>query len=672
MERKQNQDKILSLDDIILEVRGEKSSGDGSPETGATRASGTGIWKTEAFAQWKDELAETEIVEEPPQEKAAASKGKKLPKKRPRKRAKNSKAEHAASSAPAQTAEEENQDPEAKGAAGKARAYDCIRYHREDPAEAAKYLKKKIGRTLPRLVLMLPPLATALYLLLYDAGHAPMPQLPDPRIPGIAACVCLLLCMCLSWETQWSGIRRLMLLRPSLDSLVFFQCAAAMVHGVWSVILPQQAGGSGFCALACLSCFFALRQKRNRMIAVRRGFKAAMMGAMPAGVKVCSDYVGNRVAVKSHEGAEPDFHAMARPDGTEEASMWFSPLLLVVMVLAAVVCANRTGDWGMLPRYFAALSAVGLSGGLILASAPAARKIGKQLFASGCVLVNTQCARKLSKTGFAILCDSDIYPMGSMKITGMKVVAPFDMPTVVSYAAGVMVFLGGGVGKAFSDFAREQYLFPAKVQQQKFYESGGIVAEIEGHTVLVGTMLFLNRFGIPVTEGRKVRRGVFIAIDNRFAGLFSVHAEPQSQVYHAFTLLQQAKVRPVLDVLNFLTDQDGIERDFELKHDSTDYPDLNERIYGSEGDFAADEPPMALLARDGMLPFAETLLGAERLRAVTDFNLVLGLASAFLGVAAMYLLLVTGAAAATPLNALLYTFLCSLPAWVRTILGARI
>ena len=396
------------------------------------------------------------------------------------------------------------------------------------------------------------------------------------------------------------------------------------------------------------------------------------MGAMPAGVKVCSDYVGNRVAVKSHEGAEPDFLAMTRPDRTEEASLWFAPLLILMVSVLSVLIAFETQTWMLLPRYFAALSAVAVSGGLILASAPAARKIGKQLFASGCLLVNGQCAAKMSRTSFAILCDSDIYPMGTMSIRGMKVMEPFDMPTVVSYTAGVMVFLGGGIGKAFSDFARKEYLFPAKVQHQKFYESGGIVAEIEGHTVLVGTMMFLNRFGIPVTEGRKIRDAVFVAIDNRFAGLFSVNAEVHSQVHHAFTLLDQARVRPVLDVLNFLTDQDRIEQAFELKHDSTDYPDLNERIYGSEGDFAADEPPMALLARDGMLPFAEALLGAKQLSTVTRFNLILGLVTTFLGIAAMYLLLYTGAAAATPLHVLAYTMLCSLPAWVRTTLSASV
>ena len=663
MERKQDRDETLSLDDIISEVRGKTVP---AGETEENAVSGTGIWKTEAFAQWKDQLTDAEVEETESTGPISIPEQNQKKNRRHHKKTEQKTRRSTEKESPALT-EEEGLPVEPPG-----RPYDCIRYQREDPAEAAKYLKRKIARTLPRLLLMLPPLLSALYLLLYESGYVPLPVLPDVRIPGIAACACLLLCMLLSWETQWSGLKRLLLLRPSLDSLIFFQCVAVLTHGIWCVCLPAYAGGSTFCAVACFSCFFALRQKRNRMISVRRSFKAAMMGAMPAGVKVCSDYVGNRVAVKSHEGAEPDFLAMARPDRTEEASLWFAPLLILMVSVLSVLIAFETQTWMLLPRYFAALSAVAVSGGLILASAPAARKIGKQLFASGCLLVNGQCAAKMSRTSFAILCDSDIYPMGTMSIRGMKVMEPFDMPTVVSYTAGVMVFLGGGIGKAFSDFARKEYLFPAKVQHQKFYESGGIVAEIEGHTVLVGTMMFLNRFGIPVTEGRKIRDAVFVAIDNRFAGLFSVNAEVHSQVHHAFTLLDQARVRPVLDVLNFLTDQDRIEQAFELKHDSTDYPDLNERIYGSEGDFAADEPPMALLARDGMLPFAEALLGAKQLSTVTRFNLILGLVTTFLGIAAMYLLLYTGAAAATPLHVLAYTMLCSLPAWVRTTLSASV
>ena len=667
MERKENRDNALSLDDIIKEVREErKSAGQGTE--GMKSASGTGIWKTEAFAQWKDELTEVEPEEEAIAASAVADDQEPQRKSRKRKKIKEKKTEPVVS---------HQAEPEAElDATVKTRriAYDCIRYDREDPADTVRYLQKKIGRTVPKLLTMIPFIVTALYLTLYDAGYAPMPTLPDNRIPMVVACGCLLFCMLLSWEVQWSGFRRLLMLRPSLDTLVFFQCAASMTHGVWSVLLPDFAGGNGFYVLACISCFFALRQKRNRMITVRRGVKTAMVGAMPAGVKICRDYVGNRVAVKCHEGAEPDFRVMARPDRTEEASFWFAPLLISMIVIFAVMIGYTNQLWMLLPWYFAALSAVAVPGGLILASAPAARKIGKQLFASGCMLVNSQCAKIMSKTGFAILCDRDIYPVGTMKITGMKVVAPFDrdVSAVVRYTAGVMIFLGGGIGKAFSDFAREQDTFPAKVQHQKFYESGGIVAEIEGHTVLVGTMLFLNRFGITVTEGRKVKRGVFVAIDNQFAGLFSVKAEAQSQVYHAFTLLQQAKVRPVLDVLNFLTDQDMIEKSFELKHDSTDYPDLNERIYGSEGDFAADEPPMALLAREGMLPFAEALLGARRLSKVTRFNLIIGIGSALLGVSAMYLLLFSGAAAATPVNTLVYTMLCSLPVWVKTFFGAQI
>ena len=562
-----------------------------------------------------------------------------------------------------------NQEPAPRQAAS--RPYDCIRYQREDPADTVSYLRKKIRSTTPRIILLAPLCLAALYLMATEVYPIPLAGRLTAQLREGAVCGCLLLAMLLSWEVQWSGLRRLVCLHPTLDSLVFFQCGAMLAYGVLEVLQLTPASGC-FGALGVVSCLFSMIQKRSRMIAVRRSHKAAMMGAMPAGVKVCSDCAGNLVAVKTHEGAEPDFSQMCRMDRTEEASLWFAPLLLLFMVILSGVTAYLKQSWAQLPYYLAAMSAVSAPPALLLSSAQAAKKVGKQLFGSGSVLLSNHHAKQMAKANFAILCDADLYPVGTMKISGMKVMPGFSVETVVSYTAGVMIFLGGGVGKAFSDFTREQYLVPARVQQQKFFESGGISAQIEGHTVLVGPALFLNRFGIAVTAGKKVRRGVFVAVDGTFAGLFSVNTVPQSQVYHAFTLLRQARIRPVLDVLNFLTDQEAIEEEFELRNDSTDYPDLNERIYGSECEFGVDEPPMALLARDGMLPFAEVLLGAKRQTKATGFCLTLGLLSAGLGIAVMYFLLYSGAAAATPLNALLYSALWSLPAWVFTAANARI
>lgn len=665
MERNEENNTELSLESIIAEVK-SKEPGQSAP----------------AFSADRDDRGEAplhpENTDEPAQPAPRA-----LPEDAPPVSGRFWKTE--VFSAPPEldmeqaTAPEEGEEPVAdppeKGRKPKKKRelpYDCIRYYREDPADTVAYLRKKIRRVTPRILLLALLTGAALYLLGAEAYPLPLPALMTQRVRDAAACVCLLAAMLCSWESQWSGLKRLARLHPSLDSLVFVQCAAMLTHGVWRVFFSAGAGTGSFCAIGVASCFFVMIQKRSRMIAVRRSHKAAMMGAMPAGVKVCSDCAGNLVAVKTHEGAEPDFAQMCRMDRTEEASLWFSPLLLLMMVLLSLVTAYLKNSWADMPFYLAAMTAVSVPAGLILSSAQVTKKVGKQLFGSGSVLLSGQHAKQVAKANFAILCDSDLYPIGTMKISGMKVVSGFSVETVVSYTAGVMIFLGGGIGKAFSEFAREQYLFPAKVQQQKFFESGGISAEIEGHTVLVGPALFLNRFGIAVTAGKKVRKGVFVAIDGRFAGLFSVNSVPQSQVYHGFTLLRQAKIRPVLDVLNFLTDQEEIEEQFELRTDSTDYPDLNERIYGSECEFGVDEPPMALLARDGMLPFAEVLLGAKRQAKATTFSLVMGLLSAGFGVAVMYFLLYSGAAAATPVNALLYTALWSLPVWFATGTTAKI
>ena len=101
MERKENRDTTLSLDDIIKEVREERKSIGQESKDEKPSSSGTGIWKTEAFAQWKDELTEVEQDEDPVEGTPAsdAEKPKRSGRKRKKKEQKEKKAEKAAKTA---------------------------------------------------------------------------------------------------------------------------------------------------------------------------------------------------------------------------------------------------------------------------------------------------------------------------------------------------------------------------------------------------------------------------------------------------------------------------------------------------------------------------------------------------------------------------------------------
>lgn len=233
---------------------------------------------------------------------------------------------------------------------------------------------------------------------------------------------------------------------------------------------------------------------------------------------------------------------------------------------------------------------------------------------------------------------------------------------VVGCAASLLQEVGGGLAKAFVEFARQMYIVPNKARELRFFDTRGIAATVSGKYVQLGTASYLMRMGIRVTEGLKLKNSIFIAIDSQFAGIFSMHYEVQTPVYAAFGLLKQAKVRPVLALRDTNQTQSAVESRFELRRDTAYQPDLEERLRYSAASFGREEETLALLSRDGLMPFAEVLCAAKKWRKAALQGCVLGTLCALCGMLILAYLTGSGAAqAADPMNVLAYLLLWSLP-----------
>ena len=105
-----------------------------------------------------------------------------------------------------------------------------------------------------------------------------------------------------------------------------------------------------------------------------------------------------------------------------------------------------------------------------------------------------------------------------------------------------------------------------------------------------------------------------------------------------------------------------MESRFELKRDATYQPELEERLRYSASAFGKDEETLALLSRDGLMPFAEVLAAAAKWRKAALQGCVLGTLCALVGMLIMAFL--TGQVAITnadPLHVLAYLVIWSLP-----------
>ena len=558
------------------------------------------------------------------------------------------------------------EEPEMPRKPKKRLSYDLFNRPMEDAGQASSKLGKRLGGMAARLLLYFPITVTSLYLTAAVSRGLPMPAgFTYEAYPiyyfGIFA-LCQLLSLIFHYEGTLSGLWRLFHGKPTLDTVVTLSGLASLAYCGVAAFLPHWNMGLPYVCVNVVTGFFALLSKRQRYESLRRGYKALTMGTAPSGVKVYSDGKVQNLATKTQSGVDVDPQALSRPDFTESYSNFYAPLAIVLSVALAISSTVLKGETPHFLWSLSAILSVAAPMCLLLSSSASGKRLGKKLYTSGSMLVNAQSANRLAKSRWAVLKDADLYPAGSVKITGMKIAENQEPEVVVGCAASLLQEVGGGLAKAFVEFARQMYIVPNKARELRFFDTRGIAATVSGRYVQLGTASYLMRMGIRVTEGLKLKNSIFIAIDSQFAGIFSMHYDVQTPVYAAFGLLKQAKVRPVLALRDTNQTQSAVENRFELKRDATHQPDLEERLKYSASSFGKDEETLALLSRDGLMPFAEVLCAAKKWRAAAVLGCILGTICALCGMLILaYLTGQSAAIAADPLNVLVYLLLWSLP-----------
>lgn len=570
---------------------------------------------------------------------------------------------------PEETREPEAAPPPAPKRTSPALNYDFTNVKYEDAAKGADQCLKKLRRMTLRLFMMFPILGLAMYLSFAPTYGLPLPPgfsyLNTPYLYVFALCAAEIFCMLLCPEITAAGIWRLMRLRPTMDSLVAFSCLTSLVHAVTIIVRPQWGGWLPYNCVSCTACFLALLAKRQRVSALRRTYKLLHVTASPLALKAEDD-----VAFKSAMGVYADPVQLSSPDMAERLSVYYAPLALVCAVVFAFLSSFGQKDP---ERFFWALSALGVMAlpfAMLFSSAFPRHRITKKLFSSGCALVSDDHARTISRVSGVLLTDGDLFPPGSVKVTGMKIASTQSMDKVIGAAASALLPLEGGLSRAFSELAKNQFLAPLAAKTLSIYESGGLSAEVGGNQVLIGNASFLMRMGIRFGDGFQMKNGIYIAINSAFAGVFSVQYQVTPQTYVTFRLLKRLRIRPILAARDFNVTPSLIDKLFHLRPDGYAYPDAVRREQLSlKKQEESGAPVLALMTRDSALPFAEAIGGARRMRNASRFNLACSVACGVIGLMQMYFLVFhLSAASATPALVLGYQLSWLVPVILSSIL----
>lgn len=450
------------------------------------------------------------------------------------------------------------------------------------------------------------------------------------------------------------------------ETLVTASVLLALLDAALQYFSADRAYGMPFCAVAGVSLFFASLGTLRGRRAFNLTFRMADRAKVPTVLSAEWEKVDEGHVISKNVGAVRGFVTRGTDqDPAESLYAWLAPLLLLLCVLLAFLCSAATGESNAFFHILSAFSAVCAAFDLLLIFNRPFLNTASELFDHGAALAGWNGALDMDKAVGMVLRDADLFPENCLRLSGLKIFSHFPEERIVSYTGSLIVASGIGTTRVFSELMREYGCDLYRVEELECYESGGIGANINGSQVLVGSAAFMNLMGIRLPPNLELRSAVFSAIDNELAGVFIISYTPSDAVQAALVDMLQARIRPIFALRDFLLTPSLLSGKFKITLEEGEFLTYASRFELSENNADPAEEPTALMSREGIGHYVETVRSGRRLCRSTRVALALTLLGTGLGLALLVLILLQGAfGAASAGNVLLFMLLWELAVWI--------
>ena len=528
----------------------------------------------------------------------------------------------------------------------------------EDPRDASEdfrqeYHRRKGGLPLAVVVALVPTVLLGLewrgYEIPYWSG--------DARLQSMVLLACLAVTALLCRSVFAKAGRMLVRKRCVGEQLAALSAVLSAADCGASLLLPERTAVMPYAGVSCLALAFALWGISRESRGDYDTFRAAAMDDEPPYLVTET----GKGACKQR-GTLPGFYTTAMRDNS--TVLWQTALLPLVLVASLVFAGLTSLGRGRNADFllnWSAILAAGTGFTLPLCWGLPWSRLAAHLHKTGCAVAGWSGAEKISQKRCMILTDADLFPPGTVQVSNNNVkVYGEELKKVASYAAAMAHSAGSGLERVFDGLRRSEMGRRETAENFSFFEEGGWSAVIHGESVLLGTASFMRKMDVRLPAGINLKTGLFLAVDRQMTAVFAVKYEPSENVDFALRMMRRSHITPILASRDPNITPALLKRKFH-KGVKVEYPDLTSRVALSEAEKDRGIP-RALLFREGLLPYAETVAGSRRLcGAVRRATLLSLLGSAAGTLLAAYLVSLEAYSLLTPLALEVFLLLWTLP-----------
>lgn len=465
------------------------------------------------------------------------------------------------------------------------------------------------------------------------------------------------------------GLGDLLRLRFSANTLLTFTFLVCCIDGVLCLQQLRVSVSAAFCLEMFMSTWATYDRRSAEM-----GMMDTMRRATTLDSVVCAqDWSDGQSAFLTGRGEVEHFmDTYSAPSGPERTLDWYAFASLIVSIAIGVMAGIRH-DLSKGIQLCCCAMLVSMPATAFLSVVRPLAILEKQLHKLGTVLCGWKGIKAVPKQAAFPLTDADLFPTGATKLNGVKFYGDHSPDRVVAYATALIAQGGGALVSLFNQMLESRGGRRYTVSDLHLYP-GGVGGEIDGDSVLVGTLDFMQDMGVDMGSGTRVEQAVYCAIDSELAGVFAVtYQRSRASAAGLRTLCGYHGLTPTVLCEDFMITEGFLRSKFSVNTRRMSLPGWDRKLELLEKEPPEDAPVIALTTKEGLAPKAFAITGARVLRSALRTGVAISMIGGIVGLLIMAILAwVGGVDWLTPVNILVYELIWMIPGllvteWTRTI-----
>ena len=436
-----------------------------------------------------------------------------------------------------------------------------------------------------------------------------------------------------------SGVEDIIKARPGIESLTVLSCLLSCIDGFVMLISGDYTKGIPFSLISSCSLFFTLWARKSYYMAMCDSIKTSMASSSPYGAISESKSVDGRFILKKLQGVTKGFYSrLIEADFSESAYAKAAPLFMLLALVFGVLTSVGRGRSGDIAHTLSIMTAVSAAFPAAAAFALPFRYASVRAKKSGSAIAGWGGASEIYYADGALLTDEDIFPVGSVSLSGLKLFEGVSQRKAIVYTSSIIIASGSELRRVFEELLKSQEFSAVNAEDFSSYDGGGLGAIVSGERVLVGTGAFMNLMGIRVPDSVNEKNNVFTAINGELAAVFTINYVPANSVRSALVSLLNTKTNILLAARDFNITPNAIQQKFKVSMEGVEFIPVETVYKLSDNVMPEGTGVSAVLCRGGLAPFAEVITRGRLLKTVTELNTLISIAGSVIGLLIMLFL----------------------------------